>query len=323
MKVRVLSGIIALSVLMSACGSGAEETGSDDTVEIGILQIASAGVLDETVAAFEAELTQQLAPREVKFDLKNAQGDQSLITSLASTMADSDADAFAVIGTPLVIALAGQEKRRPVIALAMGDPVGSKVADSLEAPGGNVTGSVDFVDPALPLEQIMSIEPAPKTIGTIYDPSNPNMQAWIDAFREAVAEYPGLEIVESTVSGTADVSAAARSLAGRSDIQIIGPDVAAFAAMDVIGATALANRIPTYVIAGDPTVPGILASVGTDYPASGRRAADAAAEAINGTDPGTIPFSLPEGIEFTINQQTVDSLGIVLPESISSSGQVK
>lgn len=319
MRIRMLCGAVAFALTLSSCSGagGSDGLDGDGPLRVTVLQIASADVLDETVEAFEAQLTEELAPREVEFDLKNAQGDQSLVNSLASAAADSDAHAFAVIGTPLVIALAGQERRRPIIALAMGDPVGAQVAESLEEPGGNVTGSVDFIDPAIPLEQIMTIEPTPERIGTIYDPSNPNMQTWIDAFDAAVAEYPGLEVVESTISGTADVEAAARSLAGRVDIEVIGPDSSAYAALDIIGATALANDVPTYVIAGDPTVTGILASIGSDYSASGRRAATAAAAIFeDGADPGSIPFSEPEGVEFTVNESTMTALGVTVPADL-------
>ena len=207
------SGGDASSTGSSSTGSGSE---APDSFDVGVLQIAEAAVLDDIVAAFQDRLTQELAPATVDFDLQNAQGDQSLIASLARNFAASDADAFAVIGTPAVIAMAQQITDRPIIAIAMGDPVGAGVAESLEAPGGNVTGSIDYVDPAIILEQLLTASPAPRRLGTVYDPSNQNMQVWVADLTAAVEAEGDLELVEATISGPGDVATARAASTGGS-----------------------------------------------------------------------------------------------------------
>ena len=312
----VLGGLFAATVIATGCssagGSGDTKTGA---VHVGVLQIASAAVLDQTVAAFENELRAKLAPRNVDFDVKNAQGDQSLIASISRTLAESNDTAFAVIGTPAVISLAKMVKTKPIFAIAMGDPVGSKVAASLDHPGGNVTGSTDYVDPSLLLKQIMAIKPAPTHVGTIYDPSNQNLQVWVKALHAAAAKYPGLGIVESTVSGAQDVPSAARSLAGRVDAVLIGPDATVFSGLAAVGSMAQANHLPVYVIGGDSTTAGILASIGPDYPTVGRLAGDAAARVLEGTDAGEVPFGQPTGVTMSVNKATLARLKVTIPQS--------
>jgi putative ABC transport system substrate-binding protein len=207
-------------------------------------------------------------------------------------------------------------KNKPIFAIAMGDPVGAKLATSLNRPGGNVTGSTDYVDPALLLEKLMKITPVPKRLGTIYDPSNQNLQVWVKALHAAVAKYPGLSVVESTVSGSQDVPAAARSLAGRVDAELIGPDATVFSGLAAVGSTARANGLPVYVCGGDPTTAGILASIGPDYPTVGRLAAVAAARVLSGTDPGQVPFGQPTGVTLTVNKATQTRLGVNIPSSM-------
>lgn len=317
----------AAAAVLAACGSpgpagtpgtspGAAAGGSQP-LRVGVFELASAAVLDQTVAAFEKELKVRLAPRGVTFDLKNAQGSPALITSISRDLAESGDTAFAVIGTPAVVALAHLVTGKPIFALAMGDPVGAKVARSLTRPGGNVTGSVDYVDPAVVLKSIMQISPAPKRIGTIYDPSNQNMQVWIKALHAAAAKYPGDSVVESTVSGPQDVPAAAGSLAGRVDAELIGPDTTVFSGLAAVGATAARAAIPVYVIGGDPAVPGIAASAGPDYPVLGALAADAAARVLDGTPAGDVPFATPPGIQITVNKATMARLHIVVPASLT------
>jgi putative ABC transport system substrate-binding protein len=334
--VGVVSCVVAAA--LAACGSssassassaaptnagGSAVAASTKTMRVGVFELASATVIDQTVAAFEGELKTKLAPQKVSFDLKNAEGDQSLISSISKTFAESSDDGIAVIGTPAVIALAQQIKNKPIFALAMGDPVGAKLATSLDAPGGNVTGSVDYVDPAILLKSIMAISPAPKKIGTIYDPSNENMQVWIKALRAAIKSYPGVSIVESTISGAADVPTASRSLNGRVDAELIGPDATVFAGLAAVGATANTAKIPVYVCGGDSTITGILASIGPNYPTLGRLGADAAAKVFGGTPAAQVAFGQPTGVELTVNKATLTKLKITLPAALAATATVQ
>jgi putative ABC transport system substrate-binding protein len=317
-----LAALVATGVLGAAgCGSsdsGASSTaasggaGTQKPLKIDVLQIAPVKVLDQTVAAFEHQLRQNLAPRKVTFDLKNAQGDQSLIQSIARDFRSSDADAISVIGTPAVIAMSKVEAKRPIFAIAMGDPVGSKVAKSLDAPGSNVTGSIDFVDPAKLLTQIAKSTPAPKSIGTIYDPSNQNSAVWVAALDKA-AQGSGVRVVKASVAGAKDVPTAARSLSGRADAILIGPDTAANTALAAISAAAKSAKVPLYLVAGDAATTGVLATLGPDYPSIGRQTADVAAKVLKGASPAQTPFSRPVALAPEVNAATAKALGVTFP----------
>jgi putative ABC transport system substrate-binding protein len=280
--------------------------------------MAEAEILDDIVAAFEQRLSDELAPVTVSFERRNAQGDQSLIASIARDFAGSDADAFAVIGTPAVLALAQQITDRPIFAIGMGDPVGAGVADSLEAPGGNVTGSIDYVEPAIVLGELLKASPVPRRLGTVYDPSNQAMQVWAADLTAAVeAEGVGdLELVEATISGPGDIATAARSLDGRVDAILIGPDATVVGGLEAVGAAAASSGVPLYVAGGDTSTPGILASIGPDYLRVGELAAEAAATVLEGTPPGEVPFGEPTGVLLQINRATMDALGVTFPPEV-------
>jgi putative tryptophan/tyrosine transport system substrate-binding protein len=317
--VRLLAaGILAVAV--ASCGASDDlspaDSGTPDSFEVGVLQIAEAAVLDDTVAAFQRRLTEELAPATVNFDLKNAQGDQSLIASITRDFAGSDADAFAVLGTPAVLAMAQQITDRPIIAIAMGDPVGAGVADSLKAPGGNVTGSIDYVAPAVVLGELLKASPTPRRLGTVYDPSNQNMEEWVADLTTALEAAGDLELVEATISGPGDIATAARSLDGRVDAILLGPDATVAGGIEAVGAAAVSAAVGLYVAGGDASVDGVLASIGPDYPLVGELAAEAAATVLKGTPPGQVPFGRPTGLMLQINQATMDTLGVSFPAEV-------
>jgi putative ABC transport system substrate-binding protein len=320
---RLLAAVV-LATSVASCGDSDDESSTasppaaetPDSFDIGVLQIAEAAVLDETVAAFEQRLADELAPATVDVEVQNAQGDQSLIASIARDFAGSDADAFAVIGTPAVLALAEQVADRPIIAIAMGDPVGAGVAESLEAPGGNVTGSVDYIDPAVILGEVLKSSPAPQRLGTIYDPSNQNMQVWVSELTAAIEDAGDVELVEATVSGPGDIATAARSLDGRVDAILLGPDATVVGGLEAVGAAAASAEVPLYVAGGDTSIDGIVASIGPDYPLIGELAAEAAATVLEGTPPGEVPFGEPSGVVLQIDEAALESLGVTFPAEV-------
>ncbi|AYN30542.1 putative ABC transporter substrate-binding protein [Streptomyces albus] len=313
----VLVALLPVSAALTGCGAKPEGSG----VSIGVLQMAPAKVLDETVAQFEATLRKKLAPQKVTFRVKNANGDQGLITSIARDFARSDDTALAAIGTPAVVALKQQVPDKTIIAIAMGDPVGAGVAESLAHPGGNVTGSTDFVDPADLVARIRRASPRPRSLGTIYDPSNQNMSLWIAELRKAL-RGTRITLVDATVSGPGDVASAARSLVGRADTVLLGPDTTVISTVDSIGSVASKEKMPLYLVGGDIKGGGVLAALGPDYPTVGAQAAETAAKALSGTEPGELPFTRPRNVQMQINGATMRALNITFPRTVLSKSTV-
>ena len=312
--------VTAAAAGLAGCGGGA--TAADGAVgrglvEVGVFQMTSAPVLDAIVGGFKGSFLEStgLGPESVEFVHRNAQGDSSLIQSIARELAGRDLDMIAVVGTPAVLAQAEVEGEVPIVALAMGDPVAGGVAASLDAPGGNVTGSIDYVAPDLVVDELLGIEPGARRIGTVFDPANDNMRVWLDDLRPALDDR-GVTLVEAPISSSADVVTAARSLGGRVDAVLIGPDATVISSIDAVGAFARDERLGLYGVTIEAATSGVLAALGPDYHEVGRLAGAAAAEVHAGADPGRVPFRRPGTLRPVLNATTADRLGLVLPQSV-------
>ncbi|OLF07670.1 ABC transporter substrate-binding protein [Actinophytocola xanthii] len=313
----LLVGAVGVAAALAGCGGGAGEPRPGESYSVGVLAMAQAEVIDEVVDAFTRTVRAEVgAGTTVSFEVRNANGDQSLIASVAREFAGSDHDAFAVIGTPAVVALATQVTDRPIFALAMGDPVGAGVAESLERPGRNVTGSIDFVDPAMLLEDLVALHPGLRTVGTLYDPSNQSMQVWAGALRTAV-RTAGIDLAEAPISSTAEVAQAARSLDGRAEVVLVGPDALVAAGIEAVGAAMVGAGAPLYVVAGDTTIPGIVGSLGPDYSRLGVSAGVNAAKVLRGADAASTPFTTPGEVEIVLNTGRARELGITIPAELA------
>jgi putative ABC transport system substrate-binding protein len=320
LRLRAAALAVVSLLALAACSSKSTSpsTSGQPPLKVGILQLSQAKLLDDIVSGFKKGITRELAPRQVVFDVKNAQGDNSLIQSIARQLAESDADMFATAGTPGLIALANIEKRRPIIGLAMTDPVKAKVANSLDASGTNVTGSLGYIPPAFILDQMLQIQPAPKTFGTVYDPSNEASNIWERDFKAALATHPGMKLIEATIAASGDIPLAARSLVGRADTWVLPPDATVIAGLPGVGSIALSAKASLIITGGDATTAGVLASLGPDYGALGELGGVVAARVVRGEKPGTVPFARPSGANWVVNKATVTALGVTLPPSATA-----
>jgi putative ABC transport system substrate-binding protein len=195
------------------------------------------------------------------------------------------------------------------------------VATSLDEPGGNVTGSIDYVEPALLVEQLLRVHPDIATLGTVHDPSNQSQQVWVPALERAL-DAEGIDLVEATIAGTADVATASRSLLGRADVILLGADTSVLAGLDAVAAVAVADSIPLYVVGGDIAIPGVLGSLGPDYYELGAAAGLAAVEVLQGADPGTVAWAVPSGADLVFSAETIEQLGLEIPADVLETATV-
>lgn len=296
-------------------------TGNGNSKQVAIFQMSDLDLLTLITDNFKKGLEEQgYGPDKVTFKTYDAQGQSNLIPTIARQIVESHPDLIFAVGTPAVIAVAKESSTIPIVFGAMGDPVGSGVAESLEHPGKNATGTTDWIPPSKTLDVVLQILPNAKRIGTIYDPSNQNGQVFHDDLQKAVAQK-GLQFVDASIANAGEVQNAARSLSGRVDCIIIGPDAQVVDGNPAIAAVALRGKIPYFSTTGDPEVDGQLMTLGVDYSTLGRMSGEDAAAILGGQKPGDRPVRGMDHFTMEINPTTQQRLGITLPTQLQS--QVK
>ena len=214
------AALASTALLLTACGGSDTEPagggGGGEAAEeatVGISQFVEHPSLDSAREGFLAALEDggYTEGENLTVDLQNASGDQGTSTSIASNMASSDADLVLAIATPSAQGLAQSVTDRPVLFTAVTDPVEAGLVDSLESPGGNVTGTTDMNQVAEQIALIKQLDQAAEYVGIIYSSGETNSQVQVDLAKEAAAEE-GLEVVEKSVTNTSEVAQAAESL---------------------------------------------------------------------------------------------------------------
>lgn len=317
MKLKHL--LLSLSALaLAACGSGGEEsadnastdTASSEAVSVGINQYMEHESLTEAREGFIAELEDAgyTEGDNLTVDYKNAQGDQANLQSITQQLAGNH-DLILNIATPSAQAMANADPDTPQLFTAVTDPVEAGLVESIEEPGGNVTGTSDMAETANLIDLLLEADPEIETIGIIYNSSELNSELQYEAAKEEI-ESRGLNVESVAVSTTNDVQSAISSLADISDGIYVPTDNTVASSIATIGQVLMDKQVPS-VAAFGAGIEGTLATYGVDYTELGRQTARQALQIIeDGVSPSDIPVEYSENLVVDVNEEMAEALGI-------------
>jgi len=320
-SLRLAAGVLATALLATACGGGSSDgetsatTGSaaaGEAVSIGITQIVSHPSLDAARDGFKQALAD--AGYDATYDEQNAQGDPSTAASIAGTFASADLDLILAIATPTAQSVVQAVTDTPILFTAVTDPVSADLVESLEAPGGNATGTSDANPVMEQLELVTRLAPDATRVGIVYSSGEVNSQVQVEWAKEAAADL-GLEIVEAAVSTSAEVQQAAESL--DVDAFYVVTDNAVVSALESLIQVAETKKIPAIAAEGDSVARGTIATYGISYYELGYQTGEMAVKILKGeAEPATMPVETQSELQLYLNLGAAERMGVTIPEDL-------
>ncbi|MDA3833237.1 MAG: ABC transporter substrate-binding protein [Spirochaetales bacterium] len=320
-KIAIL--ILLTFAAASLFAQGAKEVSSaDKPIKIGISNIITHPALD----AVEKGIQDVLAEEGVNavFDLQNANGDSSTVSSISQKFRADKVDIAVGIATPTAQSLANAIKDVPVIYAAVTDPVDAGLVDSYEKGLNNVTGVSDLTPVEAQVKLLRDIAGVTK-LGHVYSSSEANAVLLAEMAKKA-AEKLGMEFISTAVTNTSEVRQAAQALMNKVDGLYVSTDNTVVSAMPSL--VDVANQYKVPVLTSDPTSSeglDVLVAWGFDYYKMGRATGHLIKRIIDGEKPadiGTVFMTDPTDIELWINLDSAKYLGITVPEDILSEASV-
>lgn len=326
---KSLSGVTvaALAFALTACSTPGAPSGDDEGDQVFRVGIAEIGQIGPVISVEEGirqafEDAGLIEGEDVEFIVKNAQSDQTVIPLMAKQLVQAEPDIILGLGSSVIIALAQETTTIPIIFGAMTDPVDAGVVESVEAPGSNLTGTSDLLDPTLLLELARDVLPDASELGIISNPGEQNSAVQLEAIEGAVADYD-FELTTAPVTTPADAVPAALSLRGRVDAVILPQDNTVGEAFEAIAAKLLEANLPTVSVNVGRVEAGLaLAGVGVDYFGLGVLTGEMAVKVLQGdAEPATMPVVYANsgdggGLKTAINTALAEELGLSIPDSV-------
>lgn len=298
---------------------------AQEVIQIGILQYVEHDSLSQNRQGFIDGLEEAgyVDGENIEINYLNAAADTANLQTMSETLANQSDYLFA-IATPAAQSLANVEKEKPVYFSSVSDAVGAGLVESLEAPGGNLTGTVDAGPIAEQAQLLQAVVPDAQTIGLIYNSGEANSVSEASLAKEAL-EGLGLEVVEGTVTSTNDIAQVLESLVDEVDALFTVTDNTIASAMALVGEIAVEADLALIGGSKDMILENGLATYGLDYYELGKQTARMVVRQIEeGLETSEIPVERAEYLELVINESNAEALGIdpdsiELPEDAESS----
>ncbi|ALC85307.1 ABC transporter substrate-binding protein [Bacillus sp. FJAT-22090] len=306
---KMLAVLFSYTLILAACSDGGEKEASSKKYKIGVTQIVEHPSLNAAFDGFKKALED--AGINAEYEVQNAQGDNSSNTTIATNLVSANVDLIFANSTPSAQAVASATSEIPIVFTSVTDAVGAELVDSMEKPGGNVTGTIDAHPDAITnTMKFLKDELGAKNVGMVFNSGEQNSRAQVDAVKEMLKDM-NMSVVEASVATSADVKQATESLIGKVDSMYIITDNTVVSALESVISVANENKIPMMVGEFDSVKRGGLAAYGFEYFDIGYEAGQMAVKILKGeSKPADLPVQIPQKLKLIMNKDTASTLGL-------------
>lgn len=317
-KLVLLSSILVSMSLFSACSN---EKGSsvpqENTVNIGISQIASHPALDLAREGFIEALNSKgfKDGENLNLEIQNAEGDIATSQMISGDFVSDSKDLIFAIGTPAAQSAFNSTQDIPIIATAVTDAVEAGLVKSKEKSGTNVAGTSDAVPIDKQLKLIQEIVKGVKTIGVLYNTSEVNSEIQINNLKE-LANKNNIEVITKGITSVNDISQGLDSILDDIDVLYTPADNLIASSMSIISSKAIEKKVPVVGAEEAHVNGGALITEGINYKKLGFEAGIMAVEVLEGKDIKELSIKTLEEAELVINEDTQKNLSININEDI-------
>jgi putative ABC transport system substrate-binding protein len=286
-----------------------------------LVGVSPAGYADR-MAEFRLGLREAgyLEGQNVTIEYRWAEGQFDRLQAMAADLVGRKvAVIFASASALAVRAAMAATKTIPIVFTSGVDPVAAGYVTSLNRPGDNLTGAVNFNTMLTPkrLELLHELVPSATKIAMLVNLNNPiASEGDIQAGKEAASRL-GLEIIvlaggsESEIDNSFAAAAQQRIAAVQ-----VGSDAYLINRRTQIAALALRHAIPTMASARDGVIAGQLMSYGASPLFLARHAGAYVGRILKGEKPSDLPVVQPTRFDLVINLTTAKALGLDVPPKL-------
>jgi ABC-type uncharacterized transport system substrate-binding protein len=256
--------------------------------------------------------------RNVRIEYRWAASDPERIRRYAAELAAFATDVILCTGSATVGPLQQAVRTVPIVFVAVVDPVGAGVVESLAQPGGNATGftSYEYGISGKWLELLKQIAPDVTRVAVIRDA---DATAGIGQFAAIQAAAPsfGVELRPINVRDADEIERAVTSFARSANggLIVTGSGLAVVH-RNLIVTLASRYKMPAVYWYRVASTSGGLISYGADYLDQYRQAAGYVDRILKGEKPADLPVQAPTKYELVINLKTAKALGLEVPPSL-------
>jgi len=224
----------------------------------------------------------------------------------------------AASGTPGAVAAKAATATIPIVFAVASDPIKLGFVESLNRPGGNLTGVTNLNVEIGPkrLEVLHALLPTATDFAVLVDPTGPVAEPFVREL-QAAARSLGLRLHVLNASSERDFdSVFVRVGQLKAAALIISPIISFVGRTEQLAALAIRYRVPTIYQYRPFAAAGGLMSYGSDETEYYRLVGSFTGRILKGEKPAQLPVAQSTKVELIINLKTAKALGIDIPLSL-------
>jgi ABC-type uncharacterized transport system substrate-binding protein len=287
---------------------------------IGFLDAASLETEVRGLAEFRKGLSEigYVEGQNVMIVYRSAEGQADRLPALADDMVQRRVAVIVTVANNAAVAAKATTTTIPIVFTVGGDPIKMGLVDSLNRPGGNITGvsflSSDII--AKMLEALHELMPKAARIAALVNPTNQNAAADTKE-AEAAARTLGLELQVLNASNGREIDDAfALLVERRAAALLIEGDPFFIGRMKQLVVLTARHAIPAIYQGRDFPDAGGLISYGANRSDALRLAGGYTGRILKGERPVDLPVQLATKLELVVNLNTAKALGLEVPATL-------
>ncbi|MBC8023253.1 MAG: ABC transporter substrate-binding protein [Burkholderiales bacterium] len=286
---------------------------------VGVVWFGSAAAARPFEIAFKEGLRTlgYVQGRNIDIVTRYADGNPERLPALISEQASRRVDVMFVSSRALPVARE-RAGRIPVVSAGFSDPVAEGFAASLAKPGGNFTGLSwsTALTTMKRLELAREVIPALRTVGMLYDPTDPQTIIEVENARAAAATL-GLELRVFAIRPPGESGLGLEAITqGKPQALLVSDFPLATQHRDQICSFAAANRIPLFAESSVFADAGAFLAFGADGVDMFRRGASYVDRILKGARAGDLPIEQPNRFFLVVNQKTAEAIEVNVPAPV-------
>ena len=254
----------------------------------------------------------------VMIEYRSAEGQADRLPALAADIVRRRVAVIATVANNAAVTAKAATTTIPIVFTVGGDPIKMGLVDSLNRPGGNITGvsflSSDIV--AKMLEALHELMPKAARIAALVNPTNQNAAADTKE-AEAAARILGLELQVVNASNGREIDDAfALLVERRAAALLIEGDPFLVGRMKQLVVLTARHAIPAIYQGRDFPDAGGLMSYGANRSDALRVAGGYTGRILKGAKPADLPVQLATKLELVVNLYTAKALRLDVPPTL-------
>ena len=254
--------------------------------------------------------------RNITVDYRWTGGEQ--VAAAAAELVRRQVNVIATGGLVAALAAKAATATIPIVFATGDEPVRAGLVNSLNRPGGNITGISFLLNATVAkrVELLRELVPAATVIGFLVDPSFPTAGLAISEAETAAAAYR-FQLLITKASNKSEIEAAFSSLVQqRAGALAINANEFFTAQTEQLVALAARNGIPTSYQLREAVEAGGLMSYGASFADSYRQLGLYAGRILKGEKPADLPVVQSTKFELVINLKTAKALSLNVPQTL-------